>query len=85
MGNRTRQAAWNETGWTSIYEGGYKSLDSRYAVQAEDRDADGIGSAADALALNGGSIRSAAGADAVLDLGDHASVNAADHKVGGGG
>ena len=55
------------------------------AVQAEDRDADGIGSAADALALNGGSIRSAAGADAVLDLGDHASVNAADHKVGGGG
>ena len=55
----------------------------RYAVQAEDRDADGISIAADALALNGGSIRSAAGADAVLDLGGHAVVNAADHKVDG--
>ena len=55
-------------------------------MQAEGpRTRDGISIAADALALNGGSISSAAGADAVLDLGGHAVVNAADHKVDGGG
>ena len=52
-------------------------------MQAADRDADGISIAADALSLNGGSIRSAAGADAELDLGGHALVNAAEHKVDG--
>ena len=54
-------------------------------MQAADRDADGISIAADALSLNGGSIRSAAGADAELDLGGHALVNAAEHKVDGSG
>ena len=46
-------------------------------------DADGIGIGADALTLNGGSIRSVAGADADLDLGAHAITNAADHPVDG--
>ena len=56
-----------------------------YVVQSGDTDADGISIAADALTLNGGSIRSAGGTDAELDLGGHAIVNAADHKVDGGG
>ena len=34
--------------------------------------------------LNGGSIRNAAGVDAELNLGNHAIVNAAEHKVDGG-
>ena len=48
-------------------------------------DADGIAIATDALTLNGGSIRSEDGADAVLDLGAHAITNAAGHRVDGGG
>ena len=56
-----------------------------YAVQSADRDTDGISIAADALNLNGGSIRNAVGTEAELDLGGHALVNAADHKVDGGG
>ena len=54
------------------------------SVVADDRDADGIGIGADALALNGGSILNTAGAEAVLDLGGRAVVNTADHKVDGG-
>ena len=46
-------------------------------------DTDGISVATDALTLNGGSIRSEGGTDAVLDLGAHAITNAADHKVDG--
>ncbi len=56
----------------------------RYGVQAADRDADGVSVAADALALNGGSIRDAAGADAALSLGVHALGDQASHKVDGG-
>ena len=79
VGSQTRQASlsnwWGERGilWFS------------YVVQSGDTDADGISIAADALTLNGGSIRSAGGTDAELDLGGHAIVNAADHKVDGGG
>ena len=57
----------------------------RYEVQPQDVDQDGISVPANALTLNGGSIRSAAGVDAELNLGAHAITNATDHKVDGGG
>lgn len=56
----------------------------RYVVQSGDRDLDGIGVPADALALNGGTIRSLAGAQARLGLGQHAIADATDHRVDGG-
>ena len=85
VGDFTRQTAWNGGGWESACEGGYKRLRFKYVVQADDRDADGIGIPADGLTLNGGSIRNAAATDADLALGGHALVNAAEHKVDGGG
>ena len=54
-------------------------------VQAGDRDADGISVAANALALNGGSIRNRAGVDANLDLGREPLSNDSRHNVDGGG
>ena len=51
------------------------------SVVADDRDADGIGIGTDALALNGGCSLNTSGAEAVLDLGDHAVVNTVDHRV----
>ena len=76
IGSHSRQAAY------ASVDGG--SVVFSYVVQAADRDADGIGIAVDALALNGGSIRDAAGADAVLALGVHASATNSSHKVNGG-
>ena len=55
----------------------------RYVVQATDMDADGISMAANALSLNGGTIRDAGGNDAELDLGEYAISNDGDHKVDG--
>ena len=55
----------------------------QYEVQAEDLDQDGVSIAADALHLNGATIRDGAGNDAELGLGDHAIVNDLDHKVDG--
>ena len=59
-----------------------RTLSFRYTVQAADSDSDGIGIAANALTLNGGSIASSDGsADAVLS---HAAVASdAGHKVNG--
>ena len=54
VGNRSRRAAWSGKGSRSVCEAGYKSLEFHYAVQAEDRDSDGIDIAANALTLNGG-------------------------------
>ena len=51
---------------------GTTELVFRYAVAARDADSDGISVAADALTLNGGTIRDAAGNDAALGLGDEA-------------
>ena len=79
VGNRTRHASY----WAPSR--GRTILFFRYQVQPGDVDTDGIGIAANALTLNGGSIRSEGGTDAVLDLGAHAIANAADHKVDGGG
>ena len=60
-------------------------LNFRYEVQPQDVDQDGVSVPANALTLNGGTIRSAAGVDAELNLGAHAITNATDHKVDGGG
>ena len=59
------------------------TLRFRYTAQAEDRDTDGIAVAADALDLNGGLIRDAAGNNAILNLGSHALGAQASHKVDG--
>ena len=77
VGGHTRQASFDE--WWG------ENVRFLYAAQSADRDTDGISIAADALNLNGGSIRNAVGTEAELDLGGHALVNAADHKVDGGG
>ena len=59
----------------------YRSF--KYTVQADDLDSDGLGIAADALTLNGGSIRSLTGVDAVLDLGSHTFAADPTRKVDG--
>ena len=82
VGSRMRQMGW-EGGVSSLCRDGYTVLRFRYTVQTADRAADGISIGADALALNGGSIRCAAGTDAELDLGGHAIVDAGGHKVDG--
>ena len=56
-----------------------------YTVQSSDADADGISVGANALTLNGGTIKIRGGAaDAVLDLGTYAIADSARHKVDGG-
>jgi len=62
---------------------GERSLWFRYRVAGDDRDADGIGIAAGALTLNGGSITDRTGHAAQLDLGVHAIAAAAGHRVDG--
>ncbi|MCY4120443.1 MAG: hypothetical protein OXG72_05920, partial [Acidobacteria bacterium] len=51
-----------------------------YHVQSADFDADGVSVPADALRLDGGSIRDAAGNEVDPDLGRHAIVNHRYHK-----
>ena len=75
IGNRRVQAAFAGYGDNWIW--------FRYVVQAGDRDADGISVPANALTLNGGTIRSVAGADATLGLGSHAVDNDSRFKVDG--
>ena len=64
---------------------GTNALTFRYAVQATDRDTDGLSIGASALALNGGAINDArpGAAAASLGLGANAISNAAAHKVDG--
>ena len=83
VGDRTRRVPWIGNGSTSVCEAGYKSLEFSYLVQAEDRDADGIGIAADALTLNGGTIETAGGVDSTLALAGPVTVSAPDHKIDG--
>ena len=66
IGNAVRQATTYQDSSPMDYRSFY------YTVQADDLDTDGLSTAADALTLNGGSIRSLAGVDVVLDLGAHA-------------
>ena len=86
LGEHTRQLRWAGRGWgIDAPCGGVESLRFSYVVQPGDRDTDGVGIAANALKLNGGSIRNVAGVDAILDLGVHAIADDADHKVDGSG
>lgn len=76
IGERTRFATFRER-W------GTTSLLFEYVVQESDRDDDGLGVAADAVDLNGGTIRDNAGLDADLDLGYRAFDADPDYKVDG--
>ena len=64
-------------------EGTCRWLPFRYLVQSSDADTDGIGIAANALTLNGGTIRDATGNDANPALGGHAVAGDPNHKVDG--
>lgn len=55
-----------------------------YRVQAQDRDSDGFSITADALRMDGGSIRDRTGNDADLSLAGYTVINAAGHRVNGG-
>ena len=81
VGDQVRQA--DGVGSVTNQCGGYARILFRYEVQADDLDADGIGLAADALTLNGGTIRSLTGTNANLDLGEHAIATARGHHLDG--
>jgi len=86
IGSRTRQATYDSRQSGGGIDGSgteYWSRYSVYTVQAEDVDTDGVSIAANAITLNGGSIKAAA--DATTDAGlTHAAVAAdAGHKVDG--
>ena len=83
VGNRARQVTWAGRGSTSVCEGGYKSLEFVYLVQAEDFDVDGIRIGTNALTLNGGSIKTVDGADSILALGGPLTSGVARYKVDG--
>ena len=75
VGNRTALAVYNWHGGNQVR--------FRYAVQATDRDADGISIGPGALRLNGGTITDGSGNAANLSLGRHAIMNDPAHKVDG--
>ena len=75
LGSATRSAAFVRSSQRSLW--------FRYRVAGDDRDADGIGIAAAALTLNGGSIGDRTDNAAQLDLGVHAIAAAAGHQVDG--
>ena len=77
IGNAVRQA----TTYQDLSPMDFRSFG--YTVQADDLDTDGLGIAANALTLNGGSIRSLSGVDAVLDLGSHAVASDPTRRVDG--
>ena len=83
IGEDTRRADYARSGVTF---GGRSVLYFEYAVRAADRDLDGISIAADALTLNGGTIRGDLGAtdNALLGLGSHAITNQPNRRVDGG-
>ena len=79
IGTQKRQASFIEAP-----DGADNSVYFRYTVQASDSDSNGVGIAADALTLNGGTIKSSDGtADALLDLGGHAISGSSFRKVDG--
>ena len=83
IGNRSRIAEWNIAGSVRSCGGTYGSLSFRYAVEASDFDADGIGVPAGGLTVRGGTLRNADGAEAHLEIGRHAIIAAAEHSVDG--
>ena len=77
IGSQTRQAT------LSYYSGESQWLSFEYEVEAADRDADGISIAADALSLNGGSIKASADGTTDADLTHKAVATDAERKVDG--
>ncbi len=75
IGTTQRQAAYQAAESNNDY------LIFSYTVATSDKDADGISIAANALALNRGTIRDPASANAALGLGTRAIANASAHKV----
>ena len=76
IGSNVRHAVFRE-----LIEG--TELYFAYRVQADDYDPDGMSIGADALRLNGGSIRDPAGVDADLNLARHVVTDDPFHKVDG--
>lgn len=83
IGDRTRQASWNEARSARSCGESYASLVFTYLVAASDTDLDGIGVPTDALTLDDATIRGLAGADMRLALGRRAIADAAEHRVNG--
>lgn len=79
IGDQTRHAEFRTTD-----QFGEGHVFFRYEVQATDLDDDGLSIPADAIVLNGGSIRDMSGQDVELDLGRHAVANDPTRKVDGG-
>ena len=76
IGTTTRQMEYAWTFGTEIY--------FHYVVQPSDRDSDGVSIGANALTLNGGTIKIKGGTEnATLGLGTHAVANSTNHKVDG--
>lgn len=80
IGTRTRPAA-----YVSRHDSisGSTRLRFAYLVEASDLDTDGLSIDADAVSLNGGTLRDAAGTDANPDLGAHAVTDDPDRQVDG--
>ena len=74
VGATTRQASGSHTA-------GESRISFSYTVATDDKDTDGIAIAADALTLDGATIRNAEGDDARLGLGTHAVAVQTGHKV----
>ena len=79
IGNATRSATYD-----GRFRSGTPSLGFEYEVQPTDFDDDGLSIAADALQLNGGSIRDRNGNHADISLSSFAISNDPDRKVDGG-
>ena len=75
IGDEIRHAGWDVDGSSGAL------VSFRYEVAPGDRDENGISIAADALDLAGGSIRSAAGLAADVNIGQYAIVDSGDHPV----
>ncbi|MYD93249.1 MAG: hypothetical protein F4Y02_06070 [Chloroflexi bacterium] len=75
IGEDVRDAEWDE----EASDGGFVTF--RYVVTLEDRDEDGISVGADALDAGDGTIESAGGVEADLDIGDHVIADDRNHLV----